>query len=131
MGKYDDIISLEHPVSKNHQKMTNYNRAAQFAPFAALVGYAEAIEESKEIYEPRIEISDDKKEEIGNVLSSLRSGNIVEVTYFVRMKNKDLGKYIDYSGVVKKIGYIESKIIFTNRKSIYIKDIYNIIVKDE
>ena len=39
MGKYDDIINLPHHVSKNHPQMSLENRAAQFAPFAALVGY--------------------------------------------------------------------------------------------
>ena len=42
--KYDDIINLPHHVSKRHQRMSLYNRAAQFAPFAALTGYEEAIE---------------------------------------------------------------------------------------
>ena len=41
--KYDDIINLPHHVSKRHQRMSLYNRAAQFAPFAALTGYEEAI----------------------------------------------------------------------------------------
>ena len=49
MGKYDDIINLPHHVSKNHPQMSNYNRAAQFAPFAALVGYEEEIEKSKKL----------------------------------------------------------------------------------
>ena len=43
---YDDIINLPHPVSKNHPQMPMANRAAQFAPFAALTGYGEAINET-------------------------------------------------------------------------------------
>lgn len=45
-NKYDDIINLEHHVSKKHIPMSRRNRAAQFAPFAALNGYGEAIEET-------------------------------------------------------------------------------------
>lgn len=41
--KYDDIINLPHHVSKRHPRMSLYNRAAQFAPFATLTGYEEAI----------------------------------------------------------------------------------------
>ena len=43
---YDDIINLPHPVSKTHPQMPMANRAAQFAPFAALTGYGEAISET-------------------------------------------------------------------------------------
>lgn len=46
MGKYDDIIHLPHHVSKRHPQMSMWNRAAQFAPFAALTGYEDAIHES-------------------------------------------------------------------------------------
>ena len=43
MGPYDDIINLPHHVSKHHQPMSMLSRAAQFAPFAALTGYGDAI----------------------------------------------------------------------------------------
>ncbi len=43
MSEFDDIIDLPHPVSKSHPQMSMYNRAAQFAPFAALTGHGEAI----------------------------------------------------------------------------------------
>lgn len=43
---YEDIINLPHPISKNHPQMPMASRAAQFAPFAALTGYGEAISET-------------------------------------------------------------------------------------
>ncbi len=43
---YDDIINLPHHVSKRHPQMSMWNRAAQFAPFAALTGYEGAIKDS-------------------------------------------------------------------------------------
>ncbi len=43
---YDDIIDLPHHVSKHHPPMSMENRAAQFAPFSALPGYEDAIEEA-------------------------------------------------------------------------------------
>lgn len=45
MGKYDDIINLPHHVSKKHPQMSLHDRAAQFAPFAALTGYDEEVRE--------------------------------------------------------------------------------------
>jgi hypothetical protein len=41
--KYADIINLPHHISKRHPQMSMWNRAAQFAPFAALTGYEDAI----------------------------------------------------------------------------------------
>ena len=45
-NSYDDIINLPHPVSKNHPQMPFRDRAAQFAPFAALTGHDAAIKET-------------------------------------------------------------------------------------
>ncbi len=46
MTDYSDIINLPHHVSKTHPQMSMWNRAAQFAPFAALTGYENAISET-------------------------------------------------------------------------------------
>ena len=48
MGNYDDIINLPHPEPKQHPRMSMSQRAAQFAPFAALTGYEEAIDETRQ-----------------------------------------------------------------------------------
>lgn len=45
-GPYDDMIELEHPVSDRRPHMPRIDRAAQFAPFAALTGYDDAIRET-------------------------------------------------------------------------------------
>lgn len=44
--RYDDIINLPHPISRTHTPMSMEARAAQFMPFAALTGHAEAIRET-------------------------------------------------------------------------------------
>ena len=136
MGKYDDIINLPHHVSINHPRMSRTNRAAQFAPFAALVGFSESIKNSEEILEKRIELSDDKKQEIEAQLHKIAANchdfNTIIVEYFVlKKKDSNLGKYLKYKGKVKRIDELEGKIIFLNRKSIYIKDIYDIKVADD
>ena len=46
MGNYDDIINLPHYEPKHHPRMPMWNRAAQFAPFAALTGYGDAIKDT-------------------------------------------------------------------------------------
>lgn len=128
MGKYDDIINLPHHVSKNHPQMSLENRAAQFAPFAALVGYAEAITASQEIKEDKKLIAEDKKEELEETLHYLNKGNIIEVKYYVASKKN----YFVFKGKIKSIDQIDKLIIFDNRKTIPIKDIIDIkLISDE
>ncbi|MBQ4473780.1 MAG: hypothetical protein IJR36_07955 [Lachnospiraceae bacterium] len=54
-GKYEDMLDLPHPVSKKHPRMTMQERAAQFAPFAALTGHGAAIERTARAQEESME----------------------------------------------------------------------------
>ena len=63
MGKYEDIINLPHHVSKKHPQMSMHDRAAQFAPFAALSGHSEAIEETAHLAGQKIELDEYGKKE--------------------------------------------------------------------
>lgn len=51
--EYADIIEMKHPISQKHPQMSMHERAAQFAPFAALNGFEEMIQNTKEKYEKR------------------------------------------------------------------------------
>ena len=53
MSRYDDIINLPHHVSPTRKQMSMHDRAAQFAPFAALVGYDDAVAETARLTESR------------------------------------------------------------------------------
>ena len=53
--QYDDIINMKHHVSETHPQMSLYARSAQFAPFAALTGYEEAVKEAYTEFEKKIE----------------------------------------------------------------------------
>ena len=46
---YDDIINLEHYEPKYHKRMSRFQRAAQFAPFSALIGYSDNIKETARV----------------------------------------------------------------------------------
>lgn len=129
MGKYDDIIDLNRPVSK-HPKMSNYERAAQFAPFAALVGYDDEVKETARIIDGRIELDDEIKIFLNNklqkILSKLSQRPKVSFTYFVKDDKKDGGKYITEIGIIKKVEEFNSLIILENGKKIKIDDIIEI-----
>ena len=70
MNNYDDIINLNRPISK-HQHLGIDSRSAQFAPFAALVGYDEAVKETARLTDKRIEIDEGLKEMINSKLNYL------------------------------------------------------------
>ena len=55
---YGDIINLPHPVSKKHPQMSMTDRGAQFAPFAALTGYGEAVDEQAKLHEEGVLLRD-------------------------------------------------------------------------
>lgn len=57
--EYDDIINLPNPTSKTHLRMTLYNRAAQFSPFAALTGHDAAIKETARLTEEKQELGEE------------------------------------------------------------------------
>ena len=54
--KYQSIINLEHPTSLKHKRMSRLQRAAQFAPFAALTGHDAAIQETARLTDKKIEL---------------------------------------------------------------------------
>ena len=86
--KYDDIINRQRPASKRHPPMPRANRAAQFAPFAALTGYEAVIHEAARLTARQIELDEDAKAEINRRLLALAARTDagesvpVELTWF-------------------------------------------------
>ena len=60
-GPYDDIINLPHPTSAKHPRMPLSDRAAQFAPFAALSGHSAALAETARLTDQRMELDEDAR----------------------------------------------------------------------
>lgn len=128
--EYDDIINLEHHVSKNHQPMSMESRAAQFAPFAALTGHEEAVKETERITDSKKIIDENYKnildEKIALLQNNINNSPLVSVTYFVKDAKKDGGKYNTITGNLKKIDSYERIIILKDKTKISIQDIIDI-----
>lgn len=130
--KYDDIIKLPHHISKKHPQMSMEERAAQFAPFAALVGYEDAVEETARITTKRIELNEEEKNILDIKLQMLKEQMHVQIypeitiMYFVPDFKKDGGKYIKISGTVKRIDEYKQLIIFDDKTEIPINEIISI-----
>lgn len=128
--KYDDIINLPHHVSPTRPRMSNYDRAVQFAPFAALTGYEEEIDETARLTDNEISLDDDRKYELDRRLQIIREyikeQPYVEITYFQPDEYKSGGAYIDICGYVKKIDENEMAVVFTDGETIAVNRIYDI-----
>ena len=74
-NSYDDIINLPHPVSKNHPQMPLRDRAAQFAPFAALTGHDAAIKETARLTDERLELSEEVIAQLNEKIDIIRWSN--------------------------------------------------------
>ena len=127
---YEDIINLPHFVSRDRSHMSNHDRAAQFAPFAALNGFGESISEAARIVDKKIELGEQELQELNNKFELLEM-NIknmprVILTYFVEDINKKGGAYYTEEMTVKKIDLIERLLISDSKQKYHLDDIYDI-----
>ncbi len=112
---YADIINLPHHVSKEQPQMSMRQRAAQFSPFAALVGYEDVVHEMERQTAPERELNEDEKVELDRriaiVAAHLAEHPVVTIEYFVPDKTKAGGEYVFKSGEVEKIVPTERVVI--------------------
>ncbi|HJA33134.1 MAG TPA: YolD-like family protein [Candidatus Mediterraneibacter merdigallinarum] len=105
--KYGDIIHLPHHVSSVHPHMPVSDRAAQFAPFAALTGYGEVIKETARQTDERPDLSEDEKQELNYKiqLACALPGEKPEIvlTYFVQDEKKSGGACHTARGKIRRI----------------------------
>lgn len=122
---YDDIINLPYP--RKPQRMSNHDRAAQFAPFAALTGYEAAIDETARITESAVELSDDGIAILNDKLRRLEPGEKISVVYFQPDDRKAGGAYVRYTGRVKKLDDIRRMLVMAEGGEILFSRIADIL----
>lgn len=131
MNKYNDIINLPHHVSNTRKPMTLYNRAAQFAPFAALKGYDSAIKEEARITSKKIELDEELKtilnENIKLINNNIKEKPKVMITYFIPDNKRIGGSYETIIGNVKRIDNVNKFIVLTDNKRINFDNLLNIV----
>ena len=127
MTDYNDIIRLPHHVSQNHPQMSMHDRAAQFAPFAALTGYEAAVGETARLTAERRELDPQEAEELNRRLTELaaRLPDHPEVTveYFVPDDRKAGGAYVTVTGRVRHISVPERTLVMEDGTEIPLEDI--------
>ena len=128
--KYNEIMGLPHHVSKTRPQMPMSDRAAQFAPFAALTGYDAAIKEPGRLTDERIELDVealsalDMKYQL--LMEALDEAPEVTITYFQPDERKAGGKYVSAVGAVKKIDDFERRITMRDGTRIPMDDVLSI-----
>lgn len=129
-NNYDDIINFPCWNPMTHSRMSIESRSAQFAPFAALTGYDDAVKETARLTDRKIEIDEGLKQVLNKklqyILENSDKNSVVEITYFLPDDKKNGGRYVNKTGQIKKIDNIEGYIIFKDKEKIKIDDLINI-----
>ena len=127
---YEDIVNLPPHISKKHPQPSMMDRAARFAPFAAITGYEEMVLEEARVTEERIDLDEGTlsllNEKLNMIQEFLDDEPEVTITYFEPDKKKSGGAYVNITGIVKRIDEYEHLVIMTDGKKIRIEDIYAI-----
>ncbi len=123
---YNDIINLPPYVTK-HPHMSLYDRAAQFAPFAALTGFGALINETARLTDSKPEL-DEETARILNERLKIIEKNIklkpeITATYFVPDKKKSGGSLKKYSGKIRRIDEFARELVFTDKSVLSIDEI--------
>lgn len=124
---YQDILHLPHHVSPTRPRMSMADRAAQFSPFAALVGYDAAIDETARQTEAQMVLTEDRKAELDQamqrLLDQLDRHPEAAIRYFVPDSRKEGGAYRRVTGCVKKIDFFARVLYLTDGTRIPLDDI--------
>ncbi len=128
--EYDDIIDLPHHVSQRYRQMSRKNRAAQFAPFAALTGYEASVKEEARLTEKRTELMEEQYDALNRktayLMKHVSEAITVSITYFLLDKKKSGGRYVTACGVISEVDEVEGVITMTDKKKIPMSDILSI-----
>ena len=126
---YEDIINLTRPETKNREHMSRLNRAAQFAPFAALTGYAAAVSETGRLTEKKRELSSDEIAILERRINFLIENEInekIKIKYFKKDERKSGGKYLEIEDKFKKFDDINLILALESGLRINFRDLYYI-----
>lgn len=97
MLRDQELLEMERPVSARHAPMRRCDRAAQFAPFAALSGFDETVQEASRLTQAQIELAENEREALNDALvrlaARLPEQPEVRLTYFQPDAKKSGGTY--------------------------------------
>ena len=132
MNRYDDIINLPHHISPTRKQMSMHDRAAQFAPFAALVGYDDAVAETARLTESRPELDEQEQrainERLAFIADHIHEQPEIRIKYFVPDERKSGGAIVEVSGKTYRISNADATIVMTDVCKIRLSDIIDLSI---
>jgi len=127
---YEDIIDLPPHISEKYPQPTMMDRAARFAPFAAITGYEEMVLEEARPTEERAELDENTltvlNEKLNIIQETLAEKPEIRVTYFLPDTKKAGGSYVTVAGTVKRIDEYNRVLLMTDGKAIPIDEIFDL-----
>ena len=133
MDRYSDIIDHPRHISPTHKPMPPESRAVQFAPFAALTGFDDEIDETARLTDCCEALAEDDLAELDAAFQKLLETESehpeVVITYFQPDARKSGGAYITYTGQLRCFDAAEKKLKFTDRTEIAAEQITAIFVR--
>lgn len=130
---YDDIKHLTRPQYDDLHPMSMSDRAAQFSPFAALVGYDDAVAETARLTDSRDELTEEEISKLNANLNRLLDSSDeqpgISVTYFVPDEKKSGGRYAEKVGVVRIYDSYANDLVFTDGMRIAVADMARLEIR--
>lgn len=132
---YDDIIDLPRHESSHRSKMPIRDRAAQFAPFSAVVGHGTAVKEAARLTVQKRDLDETQmtqiNEQLKEIEAQLAEAVTIELIHFEADASKSGGEYVTTVGMVKKLLVHERLLLMSDGMSIKVEDIYSLILRDD
>ena len=125
MTEYQDMVTRPHPDPKYHTRMPLENRAAQFAPFAALTGYEEAVEEAHRLTDHRPELSEEEKDALDRALQQALEEieRPVTITRFIPDARKEGGRIVTKKGQIRRLDAYHRRLVFEDGDKIPMSEV--------
>lgn len=128
MMDHNDMVTRPHPDPRYHTRMPMKNRAAQFAPFAALTGYEEAVEEAHRLTDHRPELSDEEKDALDWGLRQAleEKEKPVTITRFIPDARKEGGSIVTKKGRIRRLDAYHRRLVMEDGEKIPLGEVLDL-----
>lgn len=133
MTEYGTMVTCPHPDPKYHTRMPMESRAAQFAPFAALTGYEEAVEEAHRLTDHRPELSEEEKETLDRSLQKVLDDLEKDVTIkrFIPDAVKKGGSIATEKGRIRRLDTYHKLLFMEDGSRVPLSDILALQIEEQ